>query len=431
MKRQFSVFLAASLVLGSLTGCGSAQGSSGGDGVPVQTVASILGYDLSGNNYFSGVVESRTTQKIKRDDDKQISEIKVEVGDEVKKGDVLFTYDKDSLELSVETAQLELEQIRNNISSYEEQITQLTKEKKKAGKSEQLSYSIQIQEAQLNLSEEQFNLKKKEAEAADLQKDLEDVDVVAEVDGMVQSIQDGSSSDNYYGTDDSFMTILETGVFQVKGTANEMTISSLYEGETMTIRSRVDENQTWSGQIASLNTDSTEESDSDNYSGSDSGESASKYSFTVSLDSSDGLMMGQHVYIEQGSTGGGDGISLYSFYIMQEEDGAYVWAADANNKLEKRSITLGDYDDMMDTYTITEGLSLEDAIAYPSDDLKVGDATSLYDPDAFSSDDTGDDGGEDWADEDGETGFDEDATADEADIEPASYTPDEQGGENV
>jgi hypothetical protein len=86
---------------------------------------------------------------------------------------------------------------------------------------------------------------------------------------------------------------------------------------------------------------------------------------------------------------------------------------------------------MMDTYTITEGLSLEDAIAYPSDDLKVGDATSLYDPDAFSGDDTGDDGGEDWADEDGETGFDEDATADEADIEPASYTPDEQGGENV
>lgn len=430
MKRQLSALLAAGMLLAGLTGCGSQAVSE--DGVSVQTVASILGYDLSGNNRYSGVVESQTTQKIQKDDEKQVSEIMVQVGDTVKKGDVLFSYDEESIRLSVETAQLELEQMQNNIDNYQTQIDELTKEKKKASSSEKLSYSIQIQEAQLSLSEEQYNQKKKQAELKNLQEDLENVNITAEVDGIVQSIQDGSSTSyDYGGTDNSFMTILETGVYQVKGTASEMSIYNLYEGEPVTVRSRVDDTQIWSGQISKINTDSVEEDNSDNYYGESTGESASKYSFNVTLDSSDGLMMGQHVYIEEGAVAEGEGVQLYSYYVVQEDDGsAYVWAADKDNKLEKRTVTLGDYDEMMDTYQILDGLTLEDAIAYPDETLEVGAAVSLFDPSAFEEIDDGgdyadvgdfgdgsfyDEGGdymegeEDYAGEDG--GFFDDAAA--------------------
>ena len=126
-----------------LTGCDGLSQKQ--DTVYVQTVGSILGSDLSGMSRYSGVVESSKTQRISRDGTKKISEIRVKEGDMVKKGDVLFTYDKTSLQISVDTANLEVEASSNKISSYQTQIKQLQQEKKSAPKSEQLSYSLQIQ----------------------------------------------------------------------------------------------------------------------------------------------------------------------------------------------------------------------------------------------------------------------------------------------
>ncbi|MCD8353177.1 MAG: biotin/lipoyl-binding protein [Clostridiales bacterium] len=400
MKRQISALLAVSLLLWGLTGCSGSTIAT--TGVPVQTVASLLGYDLSGNNRYAGVVESREAQAVKKDEDKVIDQVNVQEGDEVKQGDVLFSYDAETLQLELETAQLELEQIENNISSYQTQVNELTKEKKKASSSDQLSYSIQIQEAQLNISEEQYNQKKKQAEIQDLQEDLSHVDVLAEVDGVVQSISEDSGS--------AYMTIMETGVLQVKGTASEMTLWSLTEGEAMTVRSRLDENQTWSGVISAINTDSTEDDSESDYYYDDgaSGESASKYSFTVTLNSSDGLMIGQHVYLELGGADS-DGMALSASYIVLEEDGsAWVWAADSSDRLKKRSVTLGTYDEEMDTYEILDGLALTDELAFPDESLEVGQSVVLYDASAYSEE--GDFGDSSYAYEEG---FDEEFFAEE------------------
>ena len=58
---------------------------------------------------------------------------------------------------------------------------------------------------------------------------------------------------------------------------------------------------------------------------------------------------------------------------MQEGDGtAYVWAADSQDKIEKRQVTLGEYDGELDLYEITEGLTREDYIAFPSSDIQAG-----------------------------------------------------------
>lgn len=78
-------------------------------------------------------------QKIEKDNDKTIDEVKVQQGDSVKKGQVLFSYNKDSLQISVDSAKLEIESIQNKITSYQQQITQLKKDKSRQGKSEQLS----------------------------------------------------------------------------------------------------------------------------------------------------------------------------------------------------------------------------------------------------------------------------------------------------
>ena len=66
-----------------------------------------------------------------------------------------------------------------------------------------------------------------------------------------------------------------------------------------------------------------------------------RYPFYVELDSTDGLILGQHVYLEMLTEGDGtsSGLPLSSAFICFEDDGsAYVWA-EKKGKLEKRSIT--------------------------------------------------------------------------------------------
>lgn len=358
-----------------LTGCSGLSKTQ--DAAYVQTVGSILGSDISGNNRYSGVVESSRTQKISKDSSKKISEIRVKEGDMVKKGDVLFTYDKTTLQMSVDTASLEVEAINNKISSYQSQINQLQKDKKSASKSEQLSYSLQIQETQLNLSEEQYNLKAKQKELDTAKEGLNHVDVVAEVDGLVQSVQsDDTSSD-----DSAFITILETTVQQIKGTISEMEVASLNEGDPVTVYSRLNDGKTWKGKISKISTDGAVDDSEQDYGGEmdNSASSASKYSFYVTLSSYDGLMMGQHVYIELGDLPNNDALWLYADYIVQDSDKAYVWLADKKNNLHKQEIALGRHNEENNTYEITSGLTLEDYIAYPSDSLQEGQKATLSD----------------------------------------------------
>ena len=71
------------------------------------------------------------------------------------------------------------------------------------------------------------------------------------------------------------------------------------------------------------------------------------------------------------------GLSIGSAFVTYEEDGStYVWAEN-RNKLEKRPVTLGEYDMMTDTYEIMEGLTEDDYIAFPDYELcKVGAPTT-------------------------------------------------------
>ena len=62
-------------------------------GVPVQSVAVLVGADNTSQNRFSGVVESQNTVKIQKQADRTIKQVYVEVGETVKKGQKLFEYE--------------------------------------------------------------------------------------------------------------------------------------------------------------------------------------------------------------------------------------------------------------------------------------------------------------------------------------------------
>ena len=97
---------------------------------------------------------------------------------------------------------------------------------------------------------------------------------------------------------------------------------------------------------------------------------ASKYPFYVELESTEGLLLGQHVYLELYSEEEETaGIRISMAFLCTEEDGSsYVWL-ESRGKLKKQPVTLGQMDGMMGTCEITEGLSETDHIAFPDPEL--------------------------------------------------------------
>ena len=90
-------------------------------------------------------------------------------------------------------------------------------------------------------------------------------------------------------------------------------------------------------------------------------------------------------------------LKLPAYYINDADSSPWVWAQNDKGKLEKRSLTLGEYDADMDTYVVTDGLSAEDYIAFPDETLKAGMTCVTYDESTFDPG-TGDIGGMDGMD---------------------------------
>ncbi|MCI8464733.1 MAG: efflux RND transporter periplasmic adaptor subunit [Lachnospiraceae bacterium] len=339
------------------------------------SVGLLTGTGLGAQNRFAGVVEAQNTLKIQLESDQTVKDILVEKGQSVEIGTPLFEYDTEDMSLKLEQANLELEKISNSIDTINAQIEELTKAKKKAPASEQLSYTTQIQEAQMNVKQEEYNYKVKELEIDRLKKSMESSVVSSTIAGIVQEINEKPTYDNYTGEMQSFMSILGVGKYRIKGTISEQNMQNLFPGTPIIVHSRVDETITWTGVVDSID---TEKPISGNTSGvyvegSDSSTQASKYPFYVTLDSSDGLMLGQHVYLEP-NLGQEEktGMWLMSPYIVQDDGDPYVWAAGEGDKLEKRTLTLGGYDEEMDTWEILDGLKASDYIVWPSEDCKKG-----------------------------------------------------------
>ena len=117
--RRMAAALALGLAVATVGGCGSGQDQAA---VSVESVADITGMGNVGvMDKFSGLVVSEEEVKIQKNADMTVKELKVSVGDEVKEGDVLFTYDTDELSINLEKQKLELEQLNNTIETKKEE----------------------------------------------------------------------------------------------------------------------------------------------------------------------------------------------------------------------------------------------------------------------------------------------------------------------
>ena len=376
LKKCVSLALALSLTF-ALAACGSDASA-----VYVQSVADLANLGgIAPGDRFAGIVVSENVAEIEKDSDKTVAELLVKEGDDVTEGDALFSYDTEQLQLTLDKQRLELEQLNATIENYKEQIAELEKQSSWMYGTDKLQYTVEIQSMQVDLKEAELNVKTKETEVAHSEAILENATVVSPVTGRVQAINE-NGTDNY-GNALPYITIQQSGSYRVKGMLGELQRGGITEGSRLKILSRTDDTQSWTGVVSLVDYENPSQgSGYDMYYGTSTDEmtASSRYPFYVELESTEGLMLGQHVYLEL-ETGEGEptGPSIGSAFICFDEDGtAYVWA-EKRSRLEKRDVTLGEYDPMTDTYPILEGLTEEDFIAFPDGELCREGAPTTHD----------------------------------------------------
>ena len=383
-KKKVGIIIAAVVVVVAAAGGGlwyflkgNNAGGSSADKVYVESVATLVSANTGAQNRYSGVVEPQETWEVNKNSEKTVKEVYVKEGDAVDVGTPLFVYDTETLESEIEQTKLEVEGLQNDITNYQAQIKQLNDEKNTAPEDEKFNYTTQVQGLQNNIKQSQYNIESKKIEIQKKQDAINNATVTSQIAGVVKSINEKEVDSN--GNTAAYMTILATGDYRIKGTISEQNIGALSEGQSVIIRSRVDENQTWTGTISKVDLENQETSNNNNMymDSSSSGQTSSKYPFYVSLNTTDGLILGQHVYVEldEGQTEKKDGIWLFEGYLDQSGDEPYVWVANKKDKLEKRKVKLGEYDEALGEYEIKSGLSEDDYIAYPMDGLYEGVST--------------------------------------------------------
>lgn len=334
-----------------------------GDIANVQQISVINGGFEFTSNRYSGVVETQELVSVDSDLEKKIKETFVQAGDDVKVGDKLFEYDVEEMQLQLDQSQLDLEQAQSEIKSYNTQIESLEKEKKNATTNQQLSLTNQIEALKLELKKANYLVETKEKEITKLENSIKNSVVKATVSGKIQTVNNDGMS-----TSSAYITIASNGDYRIKAMVSEENIAGLSEGDKVIVRSRVDDTMTWTGEISGIDTAKpTQETD---VYGS---VKTTKYPVYVALDSTDGMMIGQHVTVELDLTSEKKaGLWLAEYYICDLEGSAFVWADNGEYALEKRSVELGAYDEEEMKYEILSGLTEEDYIAFPEDRLVEG-----------------------------------------------------------
>lgn len=344
---------------------------SNNQNIYVQKVSTIIGSSYTENRY-SGVVESSETVDINQDGNKSITDMYVEAGQKVSKGDKLFSYDTTEASNSIVQKKLDIEAQNNEIQAQNNTIADYKAELNKGG--DKVEIQARINDASFAIRQAQNTIKATQTEIDQLNKQIENSTVLSTIDGIIKEVnKDGGTDES--GNQKPLVSITQTTDFRVKGSISEM--GTISEGTSVIVRSRVNEDQIYKGTVTKVETDPQSNSNN-NFYGADSSESASKYPFYVSLDNNKGLMLGQHVYIEadNGQSTKKKGIWLDASFIVSDDNGnSYVWVSE-KGKLKKRKVELGKTDEETYTTKIKSGLSVDDYIAWADDSYSEGMKTT-------------------------------------------------------
>lgn len=358
-------YIAAGLVLAmGLTACAQEESSF----VSVERVDRLTSAATAADR-FAGVVVSDNAVDVAKEADKKVKDLLVQEGDVVEEGQKLFSYDTDELNLTLDKQELEQDRLEAEIDDIEKQIKDVNTELKKATGDTKTQLNIQLRQLEMELTQAEYDGEVLEKDIEYTEKMLKNVHVYSPIDGTVRTISEENP--------EQYIVIQQTGAYRVKGILNEMNMGmGIMEGTAVEIVSRLNPDQVWTGVVEMVDYENAEQNSYDSmYYGNVSGmTSSSSYPFYITLDSTEGLLLGQHVYIQIAVQVTDPTVPyIPESYLMEllYDDisgtvSASVWMVNAEGVLAKQTITLGEYDMATGSYQVLSGLDFVDYVADPS-----------------------------------------------------------------
>lgn len=370
LKKLCAAMLALTLLL---AGCGGEQAV-----IPVVKVSMVARAGLAGDNY-AGVVVSENAVQIQRDKEQTVDELYVSEGDTVQEGQQLFRYDVDALNLTLDRQELELDRLEAEVKAKKKQVTDVEKELKTATGDTKTQLNIQLRQLNTELTQAEYDQEDLEEEIKYTKQMIKNAVVKSPADGTVRKIDELGAV---------YILIQQTDAFQVQGVLNELNVNAgIVPGAAVEIVSRLEPERIWTGIVTMVDYGNTSTNSYDSmYGTTDALSSSTGYPFYVTLDSVEGLLLGQHVYVRLANVSAGTGrVLIPESYLMDMSydsetliASAAVWCPDADGKLVKQTVVLGERLADIGCYVVLEGLSQEDYVADPSNpDCREGAVTDL------------------------------------------------------
>lgn len=354
--------------------------------MPMQ-VKDFMGAGNSTSGMFSGVVEAQKIEKINFDSQRgRLNKILVNEGDTVKVGTPLFTYDNPDADVELKQKNLDLELA--NVQINDAYVTLLDAKKSlndAKEEAEKAPLRKEVAQAESALKTANISKDKLVLEIEESKKKVAKNTVASTIDGIIQKInREATGGENQ--SPGTFMSVVSTGSYQVKGMINELVMDQIKVNQKVTVRSRVNPEQTWTGKVTEIGKLPTEGNNQGGgpemeMGGDPMNPNSSIYPFKVLLDKHDGLQIGYHVFIEP-ATENQDSkmVKLIQDFVVREEKKAYVWLVGKEQKLEKHEIKLGKEfpEEMM--VEVAQGLKPEDYIVAPGPNVKEGKKVTIHAP---------------------------------------------------
>lgn len=332
------------------------------ENIPVQSVAQLTGYaeELEIRPHYLGILASQEPEEILLDTGRQVARFSVAEGGNVTAGAEVALYDTGEQLLEIEQLELEIRQSKLSVESSQVQIQTLQKQKKGATAEQKQEYDLQIRNEQAKIDQEKYNQSLKEKQIQALEELIAGSQVLAPCTGVVTEIQE----------EEGRIVIVPEGTYALTFSVSEQEVEGISAGQKLQV---TDRRGRWESPAEVQYVETDRSQDQEETGGQ---EKVSQYLVHASLKEEEACFAGQHVYVQleedTEEAGQGTEILLPEGYLQDPETSAWVWAVNQEGTLEKRKVTLGDYNDRKSAYVIEEGLAMTDYLAWPAEYLREG-----------------------------------------------------------
>lgn len=313
---------------------------------------SVTKRPISNTKLISGQVVPGKVETIYFDPSKgKVKEIYVKEGQEVEKGQKLFTYENDDLNLQLKQASIDKKITMLNYNQVNDKIKALKKEKKAASDNSSLESQLEDLENQRRTIE--LEMEKNQLQEEELQSKLNQLTIHSPINGYVKNLHqdleestgitdEGTSSETMGLQGTPIMNIVSKEPFQIQGTLSELQKAQIQANQPIKVTANAVPNKSWNGKIVEVSEFPAATNSGTGQLSGEAGQSTSNlsyYTFKAKLHSQEGLSPGYHVAIQ---------VVLSSKKVLtvpqnsvQEKDGStYVYVV-SKGKVQKRNITTG------------------------------------------------------------------------------------------